>query len=352
MNHALLSPSSSPIWLACPPSARLQAEYPDSPNDLTAQGTVAHALAEYKLKRLLHKRTKRPTSDLIDAEMHQHTDDYAAFCLDLVPQSRCKSFVEQRVDLSDMIPEAFGTVDFAVVTPQYIHIVDFKYGELPVSAYDNPQLKLYALGVHLNCLPSSWRPTTVKMTIMQPRVHNMQTCTMSTADLLRWAYGIIPIAHKAFRGEGELNRGPHCMFCKAQAICRAKAEVALMPEHKEPQTLTDHEIEALLPKLDGVAAWAKKLQAYALKRAQEGHIWPGYTIGETSTKRTWSDTAAVLEAAKELGISVEKTALISPAEAEKILGNRFSETLSRYVTRPAGKPALKPDHQSLTGFEE
>lgn len=51
--HALLSASSSERWLRCPPSARLCESYEDKGSDFAAEGTDAHALCEYKLRRAL-----------------------------------------------------------------------------------------------------------------------------------------------------------------------------------------------------------------------------------------------------------------------------------------------------------
>lgn len=52
-NHALLSASSSHRWLNCPPSARLCEGYDDKGSDFAAEGTDAHALCEYKLRKAL-----------------------------------------------------------------------------------------------------------------------------------------------------------------------------------------------------------------------------------------------------------------------------------------------------------
>ena len=57
--HAVLSASSSSRWLACPPSALLNADAPDSSSEAAEQGTAAHALAEHKLKRALKQLINR-----------------------------------------------------------------------------------------------------------------------------------------------------------------------------------------------------------------------------------------------------------------------------------------------------
>jgi hypothetical protein len=51
--HAILSASSSDSWLHRPPSARLCESYEDKGSDYAAEGTDAHALGEFKLKRIL-----------------------------------------------------------------------------------------------------------------------------------------------------------------------------------------------------------------------------------------------------------------------------------------------------------
>ena len=51
--HALLSASSSHIWLVCNPSARLCEFIEDQDNTASEEGTVAHGIAEEKLRMAL-----------------------------------------------------------------------------------------------------------------------------------------------------------------------------------------------------------------------------------------------------------------------------------------------------------
>ena len=62
--HAILSASSSDRWLHCPPSARLSESYEDKGSDYAAEGTDAHSLAEYKLKKALGLPAEDPTENL------------------------------------------------------------------------------------------------------------------------------------------------------------------------------------------------------------------------------------------------------------------------------------------------
>lgn len=57
--HALLSASGAGL----PPSATLEAGLPESSSQAAEQGTVAHALAEWKLRRVLNDTpTTKPVS--------------------------------------------------------------------------------------------------------------------------------------------------------------------------------------------------------------------------------------------------------------------------------------------------
>ena len=62
--HALLSASSSHRWLNCPPSARLCESYEDKHSDFAAEGTEAHTLCEFKLRKALDMEGNDPTEDL------------------------------------------------------------------------------------------------------------------------------------------------------------------------------------------------------------------------------------------------------------------------------------------------
>lgn len=190
--HAMLSASSAHRWLNCTPSARLEQEFKDRQTEAAAEGTAAHALAEYKLRRALHQQAKRPVSRYANSEMDEYTEDYAQFVQEAIAEAKryCADpvvHIEQRLDFSDYVPDGFGTGDCVIVADRRLHIIDFKYGQgVLVEAEHNPQMKLYALGA-LHVYDALYDVDEVSMTIYQPRRANVSTWTISVDELRAWA---------------------------------------------------------------------------------------------------------------------------------------------------------------------
>lgn len=179
--HALLSASSSHRWLNCPPSARLSENYEDKSGDFAAEGTDAHELCEYKLKKTLGQRAKNPTENLTwyNEEMEECASGYAEYVMELIAQAKknCADpvvLIEQRLDYSKYVTDGFGTGDCVIIADGTLNIVDYKHGKgVEVSALDNPQMKLYALGA-LEIFDSIYDIENITMTIYQPRIANIR----------------------------------------------------------------------------------------------------------------------------------------------------------------------------------
>lgn len=118
--HAILSASSSKRWLNCTPSARLEQNFPNESSVYAEEGTAAHALGEYKLRKYLHERVRRPTSEFDNEEMDANTDIYAEFIITTVEKIKetCPHplvMVEERLDYSYLVPQGFGTGDCVII---------------------------------------------------------------------------------------------------------------------------------------------------------------------------------------------------------------------------------------------
>lgn len=285
--HAILSASSSHRWLHCPPSARLQLQYPDTTSDAAEEGTAAHALAEHKLRRMLKLRSSKPVSQYDSDDMDLHTDGYVAFVNEAIESAKTHSsdvivMIEQRLDFSEYVPDGFGIGDCVIVADDNLHIIDLKYGQgVLVEAENNSQMMLYALGA-LRLFDSLYDIKTVSMTIYQPRRDNVSTWTISVDELMDWAENTLrPTAELAFAGDGEYSCGEWCRFCAARTTCRARAMEQMEIAKKDfalPPTLSDDEINTMLPGLDDLITWASDLKEYALKSALAGKKWQGYKL--------------------------------------------------------------------------
>ena len=120
--HAILSASSADRWLHCPPSARLCETYEDRGSDYAAEGTDAHALCEYKLRKALGLPADDPTENLtwFNEEMNDCATGYAAYVLEQVEAAKqvCTDpvvLIEQRVDFSRWEEGVFGTADAMII---------------------------------------------------------------------------------------------------------------------------------------------------------------------------------------------------------------------------------------------
>lgn len=351
-NHAILSASASSRWIACPPSAKLNAEIPDVTTDYAREGTCAHELAEYKVNKLLGIDAPDPTEnlDFYDEEMAECTESYAQYIAEQISKySDPVVMVEQRLDFSKYVPDGFGTGDCIIVADEALIVIDYKHGKgVAVSAEHNSQMMLYALGA-LELFDSLYDIKEICMVIFQPRLENVSGFTMPVTDLLDWAENTLrPTAELAAKGEGEFCAGEHCRFCKVKAICRKRAEYNLMLAQYDfapAATLEDNEIEAILEKADTLMAWASDVKEYALSQAIAGKQWTGYKVVEGKSNRKYTDEAKVAEAVKAAGKNpYGEPEVLGITAMTKLLGGKkkFEEVLGELVYKPQGKPTLVP----------
>ena len=400
--HALLSASSSKQWLNCPPSARLQEQFPNESSVYAAEGTFAHEVCEYKVRKYLKERVKRPQSEeYYTEEIDQITDVYAEFVISIIEEmkrSGCEPLVmvEERVDYTHIAPSGFGTADMLIVGKDengngVLHIADFKTGQgVFVDADHNSQMMLYALG-GLAAYGYIYDIKTVRMSIIQPRLDNISTFECTREELENWGESIRKIAILAYEGKGEQRVGDWCRFCRAKPVCKACKDEALslcreefldldkgafnegafsdesvpsdgirvspadnsencesctVPVFKQPGLVPLTELAQILPTLNRISSWIESVFAFVSSEAiNNGVTIPGYKVVEGRSKRMFTDTKAVVDTAVANGYTdLYKQQLISLTEFEKMMGKKkFKELLGAYVTKPQGKLTLVPE---------
>ncbi len=365
-DHALLGPSNAYQWAACPPSARLSEGLPDTESEAAKEGTLAHELAELKLRNYFHsvdfgKRKlaaavkKLKENPLWDDEMMGYTDDY----MDYV-KAAALSFpaeptvaIEKKVDISEYVPECFGTADCLLIGGGVIHVIDFKYGKSPsgrVEAENNLQMQLYALGAW-TASRMLYRVDRIRMSIVQPRLPDGITeWEIPLEKLLETGEWIRERAQLAWKGEGEYHPDEKtCRFCKAKGRCRARAEknleLAFAPaKGKLPPLISNEEMGKYLLQGQDVAKWLSDLQDCALQECLAGRDVPGWKAVEGRSTRKWTDMDAAFGRLIESGINAAvlwERKPVTLAQIEKIVGKKdFAECVGEYVVKEPGKPAL------------
>ena len=353
--HAILSASSANRWLHCPPSARLCESYDDKGSDYAAEGTDAHALCEYKLRKALGMEATDPTENLswYNSEMEECAAGYAVYVLEQVEAAKqtCADpivLIEQRVDFSRWVEDSFGTADCIIIADGTLQIIDYKHGlGVLVSAEENPQMQCYALG-SLELFDGIYDIDSLRMTIYQPRRDNVSTYELSKDELYRWADEVLkPTAELAFAGDGNFLCGEWCGFCKAKHDCRARAEANLALaryDFKLPPLLTDEEVEEILTRADDLVAWAADIKEYALRQALSGKKWHGWKLVEGRSNRRYTNEALVASAVESIGFDPYEHKVLGVTAMQKLLGkSRFEELLAPYIEKPQGKPTLVPE---------
>lgn len=352
MSHALLSPSASHRWITCPPSARLTEFLADTESSYAAEGTLAHSVAEEKLNHRLGRAENAPACD--DAEMDEYTSDYADFVMEQTDGLQDPIvYVEQCVDCSRYVPECFGTCDALIVSDGVLHIIDLKSGRgVKVDAEENDQLRIYALGA-MQMFDFLYRFDTVRMSIYQPRLGNVQTWETTAAELLEWAETVlVPAAKLAWDGKGGYCAGDHCRFCKAKAECRARAEANMalaVYDFTDPALLQICEIADILGKVDELVSWASDIKDYALAKALSGTKFDGWKVVAGRSNRKYTDEQAAAKAVTDAGYDPYEHKLLGITAMTTLLGRKkFDELLGGLTCKPEGKPVLVPASDKRT----
>lgn len=358
--HAILSASSAHRWLICAPSARIEEKCPDQVSVYAEEGTEAHATAEALIRKYLE------TGQIEKIDCDASIVAYVDFVVERINFAKSRTsdpiiLVEQRLDYSPWVPEGFGTGDVVIISDGTLEIIDLKYGKgVPVSAENNPQIRLYALGA-INLFGYLYDIETVVMTIVQPRLDNITTEEINAEELLKWAEEYVkPRAELAWKGEGEFKAGDHCRFCRARHTCRARAEYNLelaRYDFRKPELLADHEVAEILARAEELARWVADVQEYALDQAvNHGKKWPGYKLVEGRSVRKITDEAKAAEKLKAAGLTEDeifKKSLVGITTLEKKLGKkRFNELLGDLVEKPPGKPTLAPESDRRPEFNQ
>lgn len=361
--HALLSPSAAHRWLHCTAAPLLEKDMEDKGSTFAEEGTLAHAWCAKKLKEFLKLDTSEEEAEINQlndeyycGEMDEHTDTYKTIVLEKYNAARAKTkdaqlLVEVKLDFSNYIPEAFGTSDAVIIADGCMEVIDFKYGKgVKVSAVENPQMMIYALGAW-DAFSFEYDIKTIRMTIVQPRLDNLSEYEMRTEELADWTRKTLrPKAEEAYKG-GKQEPGEWCRFCKVKAKCRALAKTCVEAHdcNPDPRQISKTDMEkTILPLLSTFKTWLTGIEEYSLEQALSGVKYEGWKLVEGRSVRKITDTDAVRALLADNGFAedcyMKPRELRSMTDLEKLVGKkRFGLLCNDYINKPKGKPTLAPE---------
>lgn len=369
--HAILSPSAAHRWMNCTAAPRLEEHAEDKGSSYAEEGSLAHAYCALKLKEFLGRDVtgeKAEIAELNDTyhtgEMDEYTDTYFTIVMEKYNAARQKTrdaqlLVEVRLDFSKYIPDGFGTGDAIIIADGCLEIIDFKYGKgVKVSAVENPQMKIYALGAY-EAYNFEYNIDRVKMTIVQPRIDNLSEFEITVDDLEAWATNeLAPKAKEAFGPDGKQLPGEWCQFCKVKAQCKALAATCIKTatEHADPKLVSVEEMATIvLPQIATIKTWLAGIEEYALQQALDGTNYPGYKIVAGRSIRRITDPEAVMQELQSNAFAEETymrpRELRTITDLEKLVGKkRFTELCGKWIEKPQGKPTLAPESDKRPAF--
>ena len=364
--HALLSASSAHRWLECPASAVAAEAYPQQDTEFTREGTLAHEVAEIVAtggdQMEVHLDQLRDEEEGVTQEMVDCAIGYRDYIQEQTKSDSAHVLLERKVDFSPWVPDGFGTCDCIILQDDTMTVIDYKYGVgVPVSATDNPQLKLYALGA-LNDYGFAFDVSKVELHIYQPRINNVSVFNLTVDELLTWAEQTVkPTAKKAAQGKGGYKAGIHCRFCPHGGKCRALSKhcTEFVETHDlrvGVPKLAPFEVAEVLAMEPVIALWLKKVKEQALNTMLEGGEIPGYKVVEGKLgNRKWTDEQAVFAALAAAHYDFEditETKLLSPAAMDKAIGKKkAAELLTEFIDRSPGAPTIAPEHDKRPAYD-
>jgi len=329
--HTELSASWSKIWLHCTQAIPLSKMFPafKEDADYTLEGTEAHAVGELLLKDKI-----KP--EQVPSEFAEVLDYYYKV---KEIQADGNLLVEVKVDMTELLKSftpISGRSDAVILAKDGgIDIIDLKWGKgVPVTAVDNEQLKLYAIGVvyflsQLGLIDEKSPDLTTRITlhIIQPRLENAYTFyNMTMKELLEFHNFVCEQLQNIKNNKLVFDKGERCQFCKGKVFCplySKPTEMALTNYKTDLALISEENLKTLWNAKSDIFAFYKALEKYL--RAQillsKDGAFMGYKIIQVEGKRVVVDETALKEQFKAAGAKedeLESTSIIGISALDKL----------------------------------
>lgn len=354
MSHSILPPSSAHIWGApggCRGWVQMQRREdlpPDTDNEASVEGTLAHAEAE----RILTSGCGEPLTDDLDTlQAVKIYVDHVAYTLP-GEEVHCLD-VEEKVSIDRIHEECYGTPDSNayIESRKTLYVWDYKHGRKSVDAFENWQAIAYAAGL-IDELGLDDQKLTICIVIVQPNAYDhegpIKTWTISAVELRSYINALALGAREAMAENPQTRSGPHCRYCRARTVCSSaiQAGTGLYESVNDISPLSPSlSTLALLYSLtkrakEHIDAMLEGYTAQIEHRLVTGEQVPGYSLVPKLSNRKWSKPNEYISSFLSLlGVEAMETKLKSPAKVEKLIDPKVIQGLTERT--PSGHKITK-----------
>lgn len=159
----------------------------------------------------------------------------------LMERRRFKRLIEEEATAWWLNAKPKTSVDLVLHTRDEMHIIDWKWGKIPVDVHDNAQLMYYAAAFSY----LSPKATGVTVHIVQPAADNMASAFLSAEDIRDFMTESTKAEIEIQAGDTTFTPGDHCTFCAANPRGRGEKGRPLCPALMEmyyPEVLDENAI--------------------------------------------------------------------------------------------------------------
>lgn len=138
---------------------------------------------------------------------------------------RFNVLVEQSITATWLDSQPSTTVDLVLYTKDELHVIDFKFGRIPVEVEHNEQLLYYA-----TCFaPLAPKAKGATLHILQPHANNLVSWFADASVLAQFMVDAQFAERQILAGSTAFGPGDHCKFCPANPHSRGDKGKPLCP---------------------------------------------------------------------------------------------------------------------------
>lgn len=327
MAHSkIVGGSTAKRVMNCAGSVALAEQMPEQSSTFADLGTLLHEV----MARVLGPGT--PPHHLFGLTKGEHTFgpehmEKVAFAIDAFDALKLDEYVEEaRVDFGDLLPGVFGSADIIGRRGNTAVIVDWKFGDgVPVDPYENHQGLFYAAAA-ARTKGLEWvfaLADEVEIVIVQPPSVKVWNTTIDRLKVFE--IDLVQAVRKAQQPAAPLAAGDWCRWCPAKAICPLLTGAVDRAIQTKLDNLDAGQIGGYLDQAELLEQFIADLRGLATQLLEAGKPVPGWKLVPKRALRQWVNEDDTRAALAELGLSEQDmtvTKLVSPAQAEKVLGKK------------------------------